>query len=46
MFADMKEEMAKQQALFDRDQEQVTLDRENATYKQEELKHLNDQLLT
>jgi len=45
MFADMKEEMAKQQTLFEREQEQATHDRENAASEREELKHLNDQLL-
>ena len=44
MFADMKEEMAKQHALFDRESEQATLDRENAA-RERELEHLKDQLL-
>ena len=46
MFTDMKKEMAKQQALFDRKREQAALDRDNVAREQEELKHLNDQLLS
>ena len=42
MIADMKEEMAKLQALFDY---KMALDRENAAHEWEELKCLNDQLL-
>ena len=45
MFTDMKE-MAKQQALFNREREQATHDRENAACEQEELKRQNDQLIT
>ena len=45
MFADMKEEMTKQQTLFDREREQAAHDRENTAREQKELKHLNDQLL-
>jgi len=45
MFADMKEEMAKQQALFDHEREQAAHDQENAAHEREELKHQNDQLL-
>ena len=43
MFADMKEDMAKQQSLFER--EQVAHYWENAAREWEELKRLNDQLL-
>ena len=46
MFADINEEMVKQQALFDREWEQATHNRENEAHEQEKLKHLNDQLLT
>ena len=45
MFVDMKKEMAKQQALFDREWEQAVIDRDNVAREREELKHLNDQLL-
>jgi len=45
MFVDMKE-MAKQQALFDREREWSEHDRENTTRERKELKCLNDQLLT
>jgi len=38
-------EIAKQQALFDREREKATHDRENVAYEREELKHLNDQFL-
>jgi len=41
----MKEDIAKQQALFDHEQEQAAYDRENETHEQEELKRLKDQLL-
>ena len=40
MFADMKE-LAKQQALFDREREQDEQDRVHTARKQEEMKHLN-----
>ena len=46
MFAGMKEEMAKQQALFDRKWEWSEQDRENTASEWEELKYLNDQLVT
>jgi len=42
MITDMKEEIARQQALFNH---KMALDWENAASKREELKHLNDQLL-
>ena len=45
MFVDMKEEMAKEQILFDREQEQAEGDREDAASEQEEIRCLNDQLL-
>ena len=45
MFADMREKMAKQQALFNHEREQVAHDRENVACKREEMKCLNDQLL-
>ena len=45
MFADMKEEMAKQQALFDRERELSEQDLENTAREREEMKCLNDQLL-
>ena len=45
MFTDMREEIAKQQALFDRKHEQAAHDRENATCEGEEMKRLKDQLL-
>ena len=41
----MKEGMAKQQALFDCEQEQATLDGENMTHEWKELKYPNDQFL-
>jgi len=44
MFADMKEELTKQQALFDCEWEQAEHDREHAAREREEMKHLNDQL--
>jgi len=44
MFTDMKGEMVKQQALFDREPEQATYDRENAACEWEEVKRQNDQL--
>jgi len=44
MFADMREEMAKQQAMFDCEPDQATHDRENAARKLEEMKRLNDHL--
>jgi len=44
MFADMKKEMAKQQALFDREREQ-SHDRENVVCEWEDMKHLNNQFL-
>ena len=44
MFAEVREEMEKQQALFDRDREQEVHDQENAVREREEIKHLNDQL--
>jgi len=43
MMIDMKEEIAKYQAIFDH---KLALDRENMTGKREKLKLLNDQLLT
>ena len=43
MFVDIKEEMSKQKALFDH---KLMLDRENTTHDREELKYLNDQLIT
>jgi len=45
MFTDMMEETEKQQVLFDREREQAAHDRENVAREQEELNHLNDQLL-
>ena len=45
MFADMRKEMVKQQALFDRERKQAAYDQENTTREWEEMKHLNDQLL-
>ena len=45
IFTDMKEEMAKQQSLFDREREQASLDLESVTCEWEELKYVNDQLL-
>jgi len=42
MFADMKEEMVKQQALFDREREQVVHDWENTAREREKLKDLNN----
>ena len=46
MFADMKKEMAKQETLFDWERKRMTLDQENADIEREELKRLNDQLLS
>jgi len=43
MFADM-EELAKQQALFDRERGQAEQDRESMTCEREEMKRLSDQL--
>jgi len=45
MFTDTREEMTKQQVMFDREREQTTHDRENAAREWEEMKRLNDQLL-
>jgi len=45
MFADMREEMAKQQAMFDCESEQAAHYREDATREREKMKCLNDQLL-
>ena len=42
MFADMKEKLAQQQALFNREREQVEQDREHTTREWEEMKHLNN----
>ena len=44
MFVDM-EELAKQQAFFDRKREQAEQDREHAVREREEMIHLNDHLL-
>ena len=44
MFEDMREEMAKQHDLTDREREQGAYDRENASCEREVMKHLNDQL--
>ena len=44
MFTDMKEEMVKQQALFDHERERSEQDRENTAREWEEMKCLNDQL--
>jgi len=45
MFADMKEELAKQQAMFHREWEHAEQDREHTVRELEETKHLNDKLL-
>ena len=45
MFADIKEELVKQQALFDHQREQAKQDQEHAAREREKMKHLNDQLL-
>ena len=44
MLANMKQQVKKQQARSDRDQKQVTLDRENVICEQEALRQLNNQL--
>jgi len=43
MPADMKEQIKKQQAQFNRDQEHAVLDRENAIHEQEALRQLDNQ---
>ena len=45
MLAYMREEMAKQQAMFDRERKQAAHDRENVAREWGEMKCLNDQLL-
>jgi len=45
MFINMKEDMAKQQAMFDRECEQAENDWENMARERKEMKYLNDQLL-
>ena len=42
----MKEELAKQEALFDHERGRAEQARENVTREREEMKRLNDQLLT
>ena len=44
MFADMKEELVKQQAMINREREQAEKDREHAIHEWKE--HLNNQLHT
>ena len=45
MFAGIREEMAKQQALFDHERKQAAHDRENTACEREEMKCLTDQFL-